>query len=78
MKIKLNIENWSQVGSVQEVKESNKVVAEELKEFLNALEKATGQKLKDLDMEVEIHTKVISQFLSGAFSILRGSIALPL
>jgi hypothetical protein len=60
MKIKLNIENWSQVGSVQEVKESNKVVAEELKEFLNALEKATGQKLKDLDMEVEIHTKVIS------------------
>lgn len=60
MKIKLNIENWSQVGSVQEVKDSNEVVAEELKEFLNALEKATGQKLKDLDMEVEIHTKVIS------------------
>jgi hypothetical protein len=60
MKIKLNIENWSQVGSVQEVKESNEVVAEELKEFFNSLEKATGQKLKDLDMEVEIHTKVIS------------------
>lgn len=59
MKIKLNIENWSRVGSVQEVKESNEVVAEELKEFLNALEKATGQKLKDLDMEVEIHTKVM-------------------
>ena len=58
MKIKLNIENWSRVGSVQEVKESNEVVAEELKEFLNALEKATGQNLKDLDMEVEIHTKV--------------------
>ena len=58
MKIKLNIENWSGVNSVQEVKESNEVVAEELKEFLNALEKATGQKLKDLDMEVEIHTKV--------------------
>lgn len=34
MKIKLNIENWSQVSSVQEVKESNEVVAEELKEFL--------------------------------------------
>lgn len=58
MKIKLNIENWSRVGSVQEVKESNEVVAEELKEFFNALEKATGQNLKDLDMEVEIHTKV--------------------
>ena len=58
MKIKLNIENWSQVSSVQEVKESNEVVAEELKEFFNVLEKATGQKLKDLDMEVEIHTKV--------------------
>ena len=59
MKIKLNIENWSRVGSVQEVKESNEVVTEELKEFFNALEKATGQKLKDLDMEVEIHTKVM-------------------
>lgn len=59
MKIKLNIENWSQVGSVQEVKESNEVVAAELKEFLNALEKATGQNSKDLDMEVEIHTKVL-------------------
>ena len=59
MKIKLNIENWSQVGSVQEVKESNEVVVAELKEFLDALEKATGQKLKDLDMEVEIHTKVM-------------------
>lgn len=59
MRIKLNIENWSQVGSVQEVKESNEVVAEELKEFFNALEKATGQNLKDLDMEVEIHTKVM-------------------
>ena len=58
MKIKLNIENWSQVGSVQDVKESNEAVAEELKEFFNALEKATGQNLKDLDMEVEIHTKV--------------------
>ena len=58
MKIKLNIENWSQVGSVQEVKESNEAVAEELKEFFNALERATGQNLKDLDMEVEIHTKV--------------------
>ena len=58
MKIKLNIENWSRVGSVQEVKESNEVVAEELKEFFSALEKATGQNLKDLDMEVEIHTKV--------------------
>lgn len=58
MKIKLNVENWSRVGSVQEVKESNEVVAEELKEFFNALEKATGQNLKDLDMEVEIHTKV--------------------
>ena len=58
MKIKLDIENWSQVGSVQEVKESNEAVAEELKEFFNALEKATGQNLKDLDMEVEIHTKV--------------------
>lgn len=58
MKIKLNIENWGRVGSVQEVKESNEVVAEELKEFFNALEKATGQNLKDLDMEVEIHTKV--------------------
>lgn len=58
MKIKLNIENWSQVSSVQEVKESNEAVAEELKEFFNALEKATGQNLKDLDMEVEIHTKV--------------------
>lgn len=59
MKIKLNIENWSRVGSVQEVKESNEVVAAELKEFFNALEKATGQNLKDLDMEVEIHTKVM-------------------
>ena len=58
MRIKLNIENWSRVGSVQEVKESNEVVAEELKEFFNALEKATGQNLKYLDMEVEIHTKV--------------------
>jgi len=58
MKIKLNIENWGRVGSVQEVKESNEVVTEELKEFFNALEKATGQNLKDLDMEVEIHTKV--------------------
>ena len=58
MKIKLNIENWGQVSSVQEVKESNEVVAEELKEFFNALEKATGQNLKDLDMEVEIHTMV--------------------
>lgn len=58
MKIKLNIENWSQVSSVQEVKESNEAVAEELKEFFNALERATGQNLKDLDMEVEIHTKV--------------------
>ena len=58
MKIKLNIENWSQVSSVQEVKESNEAVAEELKEFFNALEKATGQNLKDLDTEVEIHTKV--------------------
>ena len=58
MKIKVDIENWSQVGSVQGVKESNEVVAEELKEFFNALEKATGQNLKDLDMEVEIHTKV--------------------
>lgn len=58
MKIKLNIENWSQVSSVQKVKESNEAVAEELKEFFNALEKATGQNLKDLDMEVEIHTKV--------------------
>ena len=58
MKIKLNIENWSRVGSVQEVKESNEVVAEELKEFFNALENATRQDLKDLDMEVEIHTKV--------------------
>ena len=59
MKIKLNIENWSGVTSVKEAKESNEVVAEELKDFLNALEKATGQKLKDLDMEVEIHTKVM-------------------
>lgn len=59
MKIKLNIENWSRVGSVQEVKESNEVVAEELKEFFNALENATRQDLKDLDMEVEIHTKVM-------------------
>ena len=59
MRIKLNIENWSRVGSVQEVKESNEAVAAELKEFLNALEKATGQNLKDLDMEVEIHTKVM-------------------
>lgn len=58
MKIKLNIENWSQVSSVQKVKESNEAVAEELKEFFKALEKATGQNLKDLDMEVEIHTKV--------------------
>lgn len=58
MKIKLNIENWSRVDSVQEVKESNEVVTEELKEFFNALENATGQKLIDLDMEVEIHTKV--------------------
>ena len=58
MKIKINIENWSRVGSVQEVKESNEVVAEELKEFLNALENAIRQDLKDLDMEVEIHTKV--------------------
>nr|DAO02093.1 MAG TPA: hypothetical protein [Caudoviricetes sp.] len=58
MKIKLDIENWSQVTSVQEVKESNEVVAEELKEFFNAIENATGQNLKDLDMEVEIHTKV--------------------
>ena len=58
MKIKLNIENWSQVSSVQKVKESNEAVAEELKEFFNALEKATGQNLKDLDTEVEIHTKV--------------------
>ena len=58
MKIKLNIENWGRVGSVQGVKESNEVVTEELKEFFNALEKATGQNLKDLDMEVEIHTKV--------------------
>ena len=30
MKIKLDIENWSQVTSVQEVKESNEAVAEEL------------------------------------------------
>ena len=58
MKIKLNIENWSRVGSVQEVKESNEVVAEELKEFFNALENATRQNLKDLDTEIEIHTKV--------------------
>ena len=58
MKIKLNIENWSRVGSVQEAKESNEVVAEELKEFFNALENATRQNLKDLDMEVEIHIKV--------------------
>ena len=58
MKIKLNIENWSRVDSVQEVKESNEVVTEELKEFFNALENATRQDLKDLDMEVEIHTKV--------------------
>lgn len=58
MKIKLNIENWSQVSSVQKVKESNEAVAEELKEFFNALENATRQDLKDLDMEVEIHTKV--------------------
>lgn len=58
MKIKLNIENWSRACSVQEVNGSNEVVAEELKEFFNALEKATGQNLKDLDMEVEIHTKV--------------------
>lgn len=58
MKIKLNIENWSQVASVREVKKSNEVVAEELKEFFNALENATRQDLKDLDMEVEIHTKV--------------------
>ena len=60
MKIKLNIENWSRACSAQEVKESNEVVAEELKEFFNALEKATGQNLKDLDMEVEIHIKVCS------------------
>ena len=58
MKIKLIIENWSQVGSVQEVKESNEVVAEELKEFFNAIENAIRQNLKDLDTEVEIHTKV--------------------
>ena len=58
MKIKLNIENWSQVSSVQEVKKSNEAVAEELKEFFNALENAARQDLKDLDMEVEIHTKV--------------------
>ena len=58
MKIKLNIENWSQVSSVQEVEKSNEAVAEELKEFFNALENATRQDLKDLDMEVEIHTKV--------------------
>ena len=58
MKIKLNIENWSQVSSVQEVKKSNEAVAEELKEFFSALENATRQNLKDLDMEVEIHTKV--------------------
>ena len=58
MKVKLDIENWSQVSSVQEVKESNEAVAEELKEFFNALEKATRQNLKDLDMEVEIHTKL--------------------
>ena len=58
MKIKLNIENWSQVSSVREVKKSNEAVAEELKEFFNALENATRQNLKDLDMEVEIHTKV--------------------
>ena len=58
MKIKLNIENWSQVASVREVKKSNEAVAEEIKEFFNALENATRQNLKDLDMEVEIHTKV--------------------
>lgn len=58
MKVKLIIENWSRVGSVQEVKESNEVVAEELKEFINALENATRQNLKDLDTEIEIHTKV--------------------
>ena len=58
MKIKLIIENWSRVGSVQEVKESNEVVAEELKEFFNAVENAIRQNLKDLDTEIEIHTKV--------------------
>ena len=78
MRIKLNIENWSRVGSVQEVKESNEVVAEELKEFFNALEKATGQNLKDLDMEVEIHTKVCGQLLSETCSTLKVSIASPL
>lgn len=59
MKIKLYIENWNRVNSVKEAKESNEVVAEELKDLLNALENATRQNLKDLDMEVEIHTKVL-------------------